>query len=336
MSPKRRFLAALFRGPVDRPSVANPTSIATVELMGETGAFFPEAHLDAEKMATLAAGGHEILGYDTIAPIFSVVQEAAALGCQMNWGRKAEMPINTNSPIPEPEEVKIPEDFLERQPIRVTLDAISCLRHRYGDHVAIVGKVMGPWTLSYHMKGVQDFLLDIILDPDKVRRFLEALMPVTILYGKAQMQAGADVLVVADHCTGDLVRAETYRDFLLPYHQIITHELGCPTILHCCGKALDRMSYFAQAGFDGYHFESKNDPRASLEAVGGKISLVGNINNPQTLLQGTPEEVKREARAALRAGVKILAPECAVPCTTPNDNLKALVEAAEAFCQDGQ
>lgn len=27
---------------------------------------------------------------------------------------------------------------------------------------------MGPWTLSYHLYGVQRFLMDTILDPDKV------------------------------------------------------------------------------------------------------------------------------------------------------------------------
>jgi hypothetical protein len=48
MSPKRRFLAGILGGRVDRPPVGNPTSIATVELQRQTEAFFPDAHLDAE------------------------------------------------------------------------------------------------------------------------------------------------------------------------------------------------------------------------------------------------------------------------------------------------
>lgn len=329
MSPKRRFLSALFGGRVDRVPVGNPTSVATVELMEATGAYFPEAHLDAQKMAALSAAGHDLLGYDTIAPIFSVQQEAAALGCQVDWGDPHNMPVNTTSPYTEPEQIEIPADLLERPSVRVVLDALQLLRRRYGDHVAIVGKVMGPWTLSYHLYGLQPFLEDTILNPARVRRFLQSLKRVSILFGKAQIQAGADVLVVADHATGDLVSPACYRDFLLPVHQELTAELGCPTILHICGDTTNRLEYIARAGFDAFHFDSKVDAAEALAIASGRISLVGNVNNPETLLRGSPAEVKAEVRRLLRAGVPIIGPECAVPLATPNRNLAAIVEAVE-------
>lgn len=335
MSPKRRFLSGLFGGRVDRTSVANPTSVATVELMEATGAFFPDAHLDPEKMAALAAAGHEILGYDTIAPIFSVQQEAVALGCDVDWGDPTNMPANTNSPYREPEEVSIPADFLERRPIRTVLQSIRLLRDRYGDRAAIVGKVMGPWTLAYHLNGVQPFLEDTILNPDRVRRFLKVLSEVTLLFGRAQMRAGADVLVVADHATGDLVSPRTYRDFLLPVHQEITVALACPTILHICGDTTNRLEYISVAGFDAFHFDSKVNAREALRIVNGRISLAGNVNNPETLLRGTPDQVKVEVRELLEAGVQIVGPECAVPLTTPNQNLSAIVEAVNEYRTGG-
>lgn len=329
MSPKRRFLAGLFGGRTDRTPVGNPTSVATVELMETTGAGFPDAHLNAEKMARLAAAGHEVLGYDTIAPIFSVQQEAAALGCEVDWGDRENMPINTTSPFSDPEEVIIPDDLLDRPAVRCVLEALTMLRRGYGDHVAIVGKVMGPWTLSYHLNGVQPFLQDTIANPDRVWAFLDVLKQVTIRFGKAQIQAGADVLVVADHATGDLVGPWHYRDLLLPVHHEITAALGCPTILHICGDTTDRLEYITQAGFDAFHFDSKVDPRTAIEIVGGRISLVGNVNNPEVLLNGTPEEVAMAVRPLLEAGVQIIGPECAVPLRTPNRNLAAIVDAVE-------
>ncbi|MGE5620656.1 MAG: MtaA/CmuA family methyltransferase [Sphingomonadaceae bacterium] len=331
MSPKRRFLSALFGGRLDRASVANPTSIATVELMERTGVRFPEAHLDGEKMAILAAAGHDLLGYDTIAPVFSVQQEAAALGCEVDWGDPENMPVNSTSPCAEPEEIAIPSDFLDRPSIRAVLQALTILRQHYGDRVAIVGKVMGPWTLSYHLNGIQQFLLDTIDNPDRVRRFLDVLKEVTVLFGKAQMRAGADVLVLADHATGDLVSPGCYRDFLLPVHQEINARLGCPTILHICGNTTNRLDYIAQAGFDAFHFDSKVDAATALRIADGRISLVGNVNNPETLLHGDPERVKAETRRLLEAGVRIVGPECAVPLVTPNRNLAAIAEAAEEY-----
>ncbi len=60
LSPRRRFLAGLLGGRKGRRiSVANPTSIISIELMDKVGIHFPEAHLDPRQMAELAAGGYE-------------------------------------------------------------------------------------------------------------------------------------------------------------------------------------------------------------------------------------------------------------------------------------
>ena len=328
MSAKRRFLAALLGGRVDRPAVGSPTSVATVAQMALTGAGFPKAHLDAEAMARLAAGAHEILGYDAIAPIYSVDQEAAALGCEMDWGTVDSMPTARSHPWAAPDDVRIPYRFLHHPAISTALDAIRLLRHRYPD-VAIVGKMMGPWTLAYHMHGIEAFLIETVTEPDTVRRFLDRLKVVPLLFGRAQIAAGADVLCLADHATGDLVRGAMYRDFLAPIHQELVADLGCPIILHICGNTLDRIGYIADAGFDAFHFESKVDAVAAVSAAGGRMSLMGNINNPTTLYTGTTEEVVAEARQALRAGVQVLGPECAIPLHTPIANLRAIAEVAK-------
>ena len=51
MTPRRRFLSALFRGHVDKVPACTLSSVMTVELMDMVDAPFPEAHLDAEMMA---------------------------------------------------------------------------------------------------------------------------------------------------------------------------------------------------------------------------------------------------------------------------------------------
>ena len=107
LSPKRRFLSALFGGRKgDRPPVGNPTSIVCLELMEKTGIFFPQAHLDPKQMAELAAAGHEILGFDTVMPEFSVQQEAAALGCEIDWGSPSMMSDAKNHPFQRVEDLR--------------------------------------------------------------------------------------------------------------------------------------------------------------------------------------------------------------------------------------
>jgi [methyl-Co(III) methanol-specific corrinoid protein]:coenzyme M methyltransferase len=330
-TPKRRFLTGLFGGRKgDRIAVANPTSIVSVELMEKTGVFFPDAHLDPKKMAELAAGGYEVLGFDSIMPEFSVQQEAAALGCAVDWGSPTMMPDAKTHPVKEVTQLVIPKNLLEKPSMKVVLDALELLRKNYGSHVGIIGKVMGPWTLSYHMSGVQDFLLWSLTDPDKVRGLLDRLKEVTITFARAQLQAGADVVVVADHATGDLVSPKTYQDFLLPIHQEINQRIGGPTILHLCGNCSDRLRLFVEAGFDAYHFEWQVDAKMAVQVVNREMSLIGNIANKDVLFGGTPEDVHQQVRYSMEAGVDILAPECAVPLQTPLANLKAIVDAARA------
>lgn len=329
-TPKRRFLSGLMGGRKgDRISVANPTSVVSIELMEKTGIFFPEAHLNPVKMAELAAAGFEILGFDSIMPEFSVQQEAEALGCVVDWGSPTMMPDAKTHPAREVKDLFVPENLLEKPSMKVVLQALELIRKNYGDRLAIIGKAMGPWTLSYHLAGVQEFLLWTLTDPDKVRGFLNRLKEVTITFAKAQLRAGADVVVIADHATGDLVSPKTYRDFLLPVHQEINERIGGPTILHLCGNCSDRLRLFVDAGFDGYHFEWQVDVKMAVQVVNHEMSLIGNIANKDTLFGGTPEDVYRQARYSIEAGVDILAPECAVPLQTPVENLKAIVEAAK-------
>lgn len=337
MTHRQRFMACLAQQPADRTSVGNAVSVATVELMEQTGCWFPEAHLDAEIMAGLAAAGHHILGYDTIAPVFSVQQEAAALGCEVDWGRRDLMPDVVGKLCRTVDDIRIPSDLLSHPACRVVLDALRILRKQYPD-VALIGKVFGPWTLAYHLFGVQDFLMMTIDDPAQVGDILRRLQPVAVLFAKAQLEAGADAITLADHATGDLVSGATYREMLWPIHCELAAAIPGPVILHICGNTADRLAAIAHTGFACFHFDSKVPARRAREIVDAqgrtddgsrRIALMGNINNPDTLLRGTPDDVAREVRECLAQGIEIIGPECAVPLTTPTVNLQAIVSSVE-------
>ena len=320
------IMSALFGGRRgQRPPAGNPTSIVCVELMKACGVYFPDAHLNARAMADLALAGHELVGFDTVMPEFSVHQESAALGCEIDWGNEVRMPDAKTTPHADFSDVIVPKNILEKQSLRVVLDAISMLRREVGGRVAIIGKVMGPWTLSYHMAGTQNFLLQLGLnEKDRIDRMLRQLMQVTITFANAQFQAGADAVVLADHATGNLIGPYHYRDYLLPIHQEITTSVSGPIILHVCGNCLDRLELFAESGIDAYHFEWQVDAKVAVAKIGKRVSLIGNVNNSETLLKGIPEDVYQQARYAIEAGVDIIGPECAVPLTTPLANLRAI------------
>lgn len=329
MTSRERVLAALMRQPVDRTPVCNPTSVATVELMDLVDAHFPDANRDPQKMARLAATGYTELGFDTIMPVFSIIQESSALGCKMQWEEKDNWPtVRMFEPIwGEPEDIKIPSNFLTHQDTKCVLDAIKILRREFGDEVAIIGKTMGPWSLGYHCFGVEKFLLMSLDDPDKTRRCLDKMKKSTIDFGRAQIEAGADALTLPDHATGDLVSGEYYDRYLREMHTQFVEDIPIPLILHICGRTVDRMGFIAQTGMAAFHYDSKNNPTESIQEVAEQISLVGNINNPETLYSQGPEDVAAEVRSNLDAGIQLVGPECAIPLQTAIENLKAIPQA---------
>ena len=338
MTSRERVLNALEGKPVDRPPVANPTNVATVELMDMMAAPFPDANRDPEMNARLAATGYTELGFDAIMPYFSIIQESSALGCDMQWEQKDNWPtVRMTNPIWKgPDDVRIPSGFLEHKDSIAITRSISILKKEYGEEVAIFGKTMGPWTLAYHVFGVEPFLLMTIDDPNLTMQCLDKLKEISVLFGQAQIDAGADALTFPDHATGDLVSGEYYRRFLLDIHQEMAECLDVPLILHICGNTLDRMDYIAQNGMAMFHFDSMNDPAEARKIVGDRIGLVGNINNPVTLYSKGPEEVREEVYKCMDAGIDMIAPECAIPLATKLENLLEIPKAVRDWCNDHQ
>lgn len=323
-------MAALRGEPFDVYPAVSITSTANLDAMEHCKSFFPGAHTNAAQMASLASAGRDIYGFDSVAPYFSIHLEAAILGCPVDWGSRFSMPRVTAPPLRRLDDLSLPRDFLGHPLAVQLLKACGILRRRYGGEVAVVGKVIGPWTLAYHLRGVENLLLDTILEPEKTRAAIEKLSDISVRFACAQFEAGADVCVWADHVTSDLVSAQVYREIVFPVHRRVTKALEPygPLILHVCGNVADRFDLFVQAGFACFHLDSRNDISAIEKIAGNKIRLAGCVNNPLTLSQGTTQRVRSEVERNIDCGISLVSPECAIPTIVPASNLKELVKTA--------
>ncbi len=329
MKPREVFLRALQRESVPRPATGSATSVVTVDLMDRAGVHFPEAHLDAEKMARLAAAGHTEIGFDNIMPLFSVCHDAAAMGCEIDWGRLDIMPTCGKPPYGIDDEVIIPRDLVDRPAARVALDSLELLSREYGEEAAIVGKVFGPWTLGYHMFGVEEFLVNTLLKPDAVKRAMAKLKEVAILFGMAQLEAGAEALCIADHATRDVCSPKAYHEFLVEIHQEIAERLPCPLILHICGDTSDRIADIAGTGIACFHFDSKVSSSTARRLADEQMSLMGGTSNLDIIQHGSAEAIAADVEEKIANGIDIIGPECAVPLNAPYRNMALLVAEAK-------
>ncbi|MBC7236863.1 MAG: MtaA/CmuA family methyltransferase, partial [Chloroflexi bacterium] len=189
----------------------------------------------------------------------------------------------------------------------------------------------GPWTLGYHLFGVEEFLLNTLLNPDAVRRAIDTLKEVGALFGRAQIEAGADALCYADHATRDLCSPAAYRDFLQGVHAEMAERLECPLILHICGDTSDRIGYIRQTGMACFHFDSKVPACRARELAGDDLALMGGTSNIDIILHGSPENIRRDVQEKVACGIDIIGPECAVPLDAPFRNMQMLTEAVKSL-----
>lgn len=332
LSPKRRFLSAILGGPVDHVPPTCVTQVGIVEAMEATGATWPEAHTDPEKMAQLGASLYKLAGVETARIPFCLTVQAEVLGCKVDLGKIDKSPSIEEPPFTSASEIEMPEDFLSRGRVPAVLEATRILRKEYGDVLPIIAGIEGPFTLGGHLIGIEKFMIWCIKKPDEVREILDKTTEANIIYSKALLKSGADVICNCDpSASPELISPKMFEIFVKPKLTEIVESVGGIQVLHVCGKAGRIIKDMVETGFDALSIEEKVDVREAKEIVKGKTRLVGNVSAATTIFRGKPAEVKEEAKKALEAGIDLLTPGCGIAPRSPLANIKALVEATREF-----
>ena len=331
-SPKRRVLTALLGGKVDRvpvTSIAGCGGTVCVDIQKATGIYFPEALKDSKKMARLAVASHELTGLECVRVPFDFVEEAEALGCEIKWWPEPkDLPAVMGHPYTKPEDLKMPDNLLEAGRIPVVLDAIRILRKEVGDFLPISSLALGPFSLAGELAGIENFMLWILRKPDYVKEFVNFAKGIVIEYAKAQYRAGSDIVQVADPTASlELISPAMFRDFAKPALIEVANSLGGIKVLHICGRTDKIIPDMAEIGFEGISIEQED--LAALKPLVADTKILGNVSSKKTLPFGSPEDVKAEAKRALKAGADLVEPSCGIPTITPIANMKALVEAVK-------
>jgi Uroporphyrinogen decarboxylase (URO-D) len=223
-------------------------------------------------------------------------------------------------------------------------DTLRRVREKAPD-TSVHGEVFSPFSQLCEAVGIEDVMMALRADPDRVRACLEALCEGTVALMAGHVAAGADaVLVSSAYAGGGLISTRHYREFVLPCEARVVACFkarcpGTPVYTHTCGVLGDRLELLAETGTDG--IDTLDPPPlgdvelADAKArVGGRLFLKGNVDPVGTVLLGTPEAVLGDARRrvaiAAPGGGYILSTACSVPPGAPPENVRALRAAVEA------
>lgn len=245
----------------------------------------------------------DIIGVDA-AILFSdilVVPQAMGLGVQLieHKGPYLPDPIHTADDF---KRITVP-DVYDR--LHYVFDALKLIRKELNQGLSLIGFCGAPWTLLCYMvqgKGSKDFSeakAFCFSQPELAHRLLQMITDTTILYLKAQIEAGADLVQVFDSWAG-LLGKRDFETFALPYlKQIISAVKDlAPVILFAKGSwySLQEMS---ESGAAALGIDWCLEPAMARRLSTNNITLQGNFD-PAKLLLPIPD-LKKEVKAMVDA-----------------------------------
>jgi [methyl-Co(III) methanol-specific corrinoid protein]:coenzyme M methyltransferase len=327
------------REKLDRPPVAVFTQSATIGQMDAIGVSWPEAHSDPKAMAKLGCAQADVLGFEVVRSSFCLTAEAEMLGCKVDPGKKDRTPMLKSHPFKfdpmegvydEPNIMDV-DKFLKGGRPLVNIEAVKLMKKSHGKDYAIVAGHTGPFTLAGHLVSTENLVFGIMMAPEEVSKWVEAVTPICQGYSQALIDAGADIVQMSEpSASTDLLSPDMFDDYAGKYVKTsLAAVKGGMSVLHICGNTMPIIDKMIDTGVTGLSIEEKVNPVEAVKKVNKRAALIGNVGVVFPLLQGTPAECLEHGKAVKAAGFNIVSSGCGLSALIATENLKALVKSVK-------
>lgn len=214
--------------------------------------------------------------------------------------------------------------------MRDRLDGIRAMVAAGGDTHSVLGWVEGPAAEAADLRGVEDFFVDLLTEPEAMEQLMDVCLATAIEFGTAQIAAGADTIGIGD-AVASQVSWPVYSELILPREQALVaalKEAGARVRMHICGNITHLLPGLATLGVDAIDIDHMVSLTAAREAMGPHVVLGANLDPVGDVMNGTPESIRAKLRAARdEAGWPfVVNAGCEIPAPTPPANFMALCE----------
>jgi uroporphyrinogen decarboxylase len=200
------------------------------------------------------------------------------------------------------------------------------------------------WELGYMLRGLEQMLMDLVLNPEFVSALMSKLLEINMAAtGRFLDSVGPYIQVfrTADDLAtqkGSLMSPQTYRALLKPiykrYFDFIKSKTEAKIFYHSCGNVVDLMDDLVDIGVDiinPVQVSAMGDTAALKARFGDKVVFWGGIDTQHALPHGTIKDVKAEVRRRIRdlaprGGYVLGAVHNIQPDVSP-ENIVAMAEA---------
>lgn len=232
------------------------------------------------------------------------VPDAMGLGLYFvdGEGPKFERPVRTEADV---DRLACPDPNVE---LRYVTDAVREVRRALANRIPLIGFSGSPFTLACYMVeggGSSDFRLIktmLYARPDLLHRMLEVNALAVAAYLNAQIEAGAQAVMLFDTWGGALADG-AYQTFSLAYMRKVLARLKrdhagerVPSIVFTKGGGL-WLDEIADSGCDAVGLDWTVNLGSARQRIGHRCALQGNLD-PMVLFAGT-NQIEAAAAAVL-------------------------------------
>ncbi len=209
--------------------------------------------------------------------------------------------------------------------------------------------IFGWWRLFFErpweIRGMTNLLMDYYTYPEQVHKLYDALCELYLSYLRHAVSLFPfDGFWTSDdlgHQKQMFVSAKTFRQFHKPRYEKIgalLREHNLHWWLHSCGNNFGILGDLAEAGVTVFHPVQKHtmDEKMVADQFGERLTFLAGFDVQQTLINGTPEEVRAEVRHLIDTfdrpdGGMCLAAGNGILPGTPLDNIEAFLDEALVY-----
>lgn len=331
-------IAAALRG--ERPDVTPVMLHNFMMAAREAGVTMREFRRDPRALARSFIQAVEKYGYDGVLVDVDTATLAGAVGVPVDLPGDAPGRTTGGCLRALAGAADLPPVDVGRYPvIQVWLEGVRLLKQHFGNEVYLRGNCdQAPYSLACLMRGMDDWMMEI-MDPrnaEPAHRLLAYCEEAVRQFIQLMSETGCHMVSNGDSLAGpDMVSPRIYREFAFPYEQHVVgfaHRLGLPYVLHICGKTDRILDEMVATGSDALELDYKTDAQLAHDKLKDKATFIGNLDPSGVLAQGAPGQVEEKTRELLAIFADtprfILNAGCAMPSTTPAENLRTMIRVA--------
>jgi MtaA/CmuA family methyltransferase len=339
MNGRQRILGLLEGGEVDRVPLMPITMMFAADQIGVP---YRDYVMDHRVLAQAQIETARRWDIDHVSAISDPCREAADLGAKLAFfDDQPPAIVDTHARLSGKSDLAglEPPDPLGGGRMQDRIDGIALLAREVGGEKLIEGWVEGPCAGAANLRGLNRLMLDFVDDPGYVRDLLEFCLEVGLRFGRAQIEAGADLIGVGD-AASSLIGPGRYAELVFPCERALIDGLraaGARVRLHICGRTRSLLPWLGRLGAEIVDLDWMVPVAEAREHAGPEVVLLGNVDPLAVLRNGTPASVTEALRACHRsAGERWVAGAgCEVVRDSPDANVRAMVNYARSHRCDG-